>query len=243
MTVLDLKKNLGQLLNVGFWGTTPEDPWVKILSRQIEAGKVGSIIFFGYNIQSPDQLLTLTSYFKSLKAPFPLLISVDEEGGKVQRLSSQKGFTDVWGAEKLSETLSPEEAYGYYEALAQKLKQFGFNLNFAPVVDLNPKMGSKCPVIGALGRSYGSDPQAVISYARSFLKSHSDFDILTCLKHFPGHGRSQTDTHLEFSDVTETWTEEELLPYEALLNEAPCIMTSHLSHQQLFFQTYCLTEL
>ncbi|HQS84653.1 MAG: hypothetical protein B7Y25_04070 [Alphaproteobacteria bacterium 16-39-46] len=232
MTVLDLKKNLGQLLNVGFWGTTPEDPWIKILSRQIEEGKVGSIIFFGYNIQSPEQLLTLTSYFKSLKAPFPLLISVDEEGGKVQRLSSQKGFTDVWSAEKVSQTFSPEEAYGYYEGLAQKLKQFGFNLNFAPVVDLNPQRASKCPVIGALGRSYGSDPQAVISYARSFLKSHSNLDILTCLKHFPGHGRSQTDTHLEFSDVTQTWTEEELIPYDALLKEVPCIMTSHLSHQQ-----------
>jgi len=232
VTDLDLKNHLGQLLNVGFWGTTPEDPWIKILSRQIEEGKVGGVIFFGYNIQSPAQVLTLTSYFKSLKAPYPLLMSIDEEGGKVERLSPQKGFSDFWGAEQVSEKFTPEEATGYYSALAQKLRQFGFNLNFAPVVDLNPERGSRCPVIGSLGRSYGSEAQIVISYARSFLKSHSNLNILTCLKHFPGHGRVQKDTHIGFADATESWTEEELTPFKTLLKEAPCIMTSHLAHQQ-----------
>ncbi len=232
MNILDLKNNLGQLLNVGFWGVTAEDPWVKILSRQIEEGKVGGIIFFGYNIQNPDQVLALTKHFRSLKAPYPLFISIDEEGGSVQRLSFQKGFTDIWGAEKVSQTFTVEESYGYYVGLAQKLKQFGFNLNFAPVVDLNPQEGPKCPVIGDLGRSYGASSQAVISYARSFLKAHSLMNVLTCLKHFPGHGRVKADTHLAFSDGTETWTEEEFVPFENLLKEVPCLMSSHISHQR-----------
>ncbi|MBS0186046.1 MAG: glycoside hydrolase family 3 protein [Proteobacteria bacterium] len=232
MTDLDLKNHLGQLLNVGFWGTTPDDPWIKILSRQIEEGKIGGLIFFGHNIQSPSQVLALTSYFKSLKAPYPLLMSIDEEGGRVERLSSQKGFSDFFGAEQVAEKFTHEEATGYYSALAQKLKQFGFNLNFAPVVDLNPEVGLKCPVIGSLGRSYGSQAHMVIAYARSFLKSHARLNVLTCLKHFPGHGRVQEDTHQGFADATETWKEEDLIPFKTLLGEAPCIMTSHLSHQQ-----------
>lgn len=232
MDILDLKNNLGQLLNVGFWGTTVEDPWIKTLSHQIEDGKVGGVIFFGYNIQNPDQVLTLTNHFKSLRAPYPLLISIDEEGGQVQRLSSKKGFTDIWSAEKVSRMFNFDEAYGYYVTLAQKLKQFGFNLNFAPVVDLNPENQEKCSVIGALQRSYGSSSHSVISYGRSFLKAHSLLNVLTCLKHFPGHGRLKSDTHLGFSEATDTWTEEELIPFEMLLGEVPCIMTSHISHKK-----------
>lgn len=230
MNSSDIKKNLGQLLMVGFHGKTIDDPGVQLISKQIEDGKVGGVIFFGYNIQAPDQVFDLTSYLKSLKAPFPLLLAIDEEGGNVQRLSPHKGFPEVWSAEKVSQTFTPEEAYGYYITLAQKLQKFGFNLNFAPSVDLNPVGGDLCPVIGGLGRSYGSAPERVVSFARSFLRAHQFLKVGTCLKHFPGHGRLKTDTHLGLSDATTTWSMEEMEPFRMLLEEATSIMTSHLSH-------------
>ena len=223
-------KDFGQLLMVGFWGSSSEDPWIKILSRQIEEGKVGGIIFYGYNIETPEQVLKLTTHFKSLKAPHPLLIAIDEEGGRVQRLTEHKGFSDVFGAEVVATTLNPEEAFGYYLGLAQKVKEFGFNLNFGPVVDVNPMQGQGW--IGRLGRSYGSTSESVIPYARAFLKAHAQMRVLTSLKHFPGHGRAMGDTHGGFVDVTETWTEEELLPFEALISDTPFIMTAHVTHKK-----------
>lgn len=223
-----MKDKLGQLLMVGFWGTQQEDPWIQILSRQIEEGKVGGIIFYSYNIESPSQVLKLTHHFKSLKAPYPLLVGIDEEGGRVQRLTYSKGFPEMCGAEVVATTLDPKEAFGYYVGLAQKVSGYGFNLNFGPVIDVNPKEGKGW--IGKSERSYGKSPQKVIVYAHEFLKAHATRGVLTCLKHFPGHGRATGDTHKGFVDVTKTWTEDELLPFEALMQEAPFIMTAHVTH-------------
>lgn len=230
MSKKDLKHDLGQLLMVGFWGSRIEDPWVQILSRQIEEGKVGGIIFYGYNIENPKQISELTTYFKSLKSPHPLLIGIDEEGGRVQRLTKQKGFSDVWGAQVVATTLDPEGAYGYYLGLAQKLSEFGFNLNFGPVVDVDSL--NEQGWIGKLGRSYGNTPESIIPYARSFLRAHAQSGVLTSLKHFPGHGRALGDTHLGFVDITGTWTEDELLPFEVLIHETPFVMTAHVTHKQ-----------
>lgn len=226
------KQDLGQLLMVGFHGTMPEDPWVQILSRQIQVGLVGGIILYGYNIESPAQVKKLIDYFKSLKAPKPLLIAVDEEGGYVSRLSGEKGFSDFMGPFEVTQNFSAKEAESYYQEMAHKIGDTGFNLNFGPLVDMNPVSGPLCTVIGDLGRSYGSDAASVENYARAFIYGHAQENVVTCLKHFPGHGRVRGDTHTGFVTADASWTVEELIPFQRLAKHAPMIMTAHITHKQ-----------
>lgn len=225
----DITTLIGQKLIVGFWGTTIQDPWVRLLSQQIEEGKVGGIILFGYNIENPCQVRRLTHYFASLKAPFPLFITVDEEGGAVSRLSPEKGFPSFGSAEKVASSFSPEGAYGYYLGLATKVKEAGFNFNFGPVVDINPKATPASSIIGQKKRSFG-ETSAVISYAKAFIQAHEKAKVLTSLKHFPGHGSVLADSHEGIANAS-YWTEAELEPFQYLIknNLAQSIMTAHIT--------------
>lgn len=226
----DIVSLIGQKLIVGFWGTTLEDPWVHLLSRQIEEGKVGGVLFFGYNIENPTQLQKLTHHFASLASPFPLLIAVDEEGGYVSRLNPTKGFSSFESGKKIASFLSSEEAYGYYLGLANKIKKAGFNFNCAPVVDVNPVKSPFSSIIGAKDRSFGNSVETVQKYAKAFIKAHQGKGVLTCLKHFPGHGSVQADSHEDIA-VASDWSENELKPFEALIQDGYNlgIMTAHIT--------------
>jgi beta-N-acetylhexosaminidase len=107
------------------------------------------------------------------------------------------------------------------------------NLNFAPSVDLN--INPENPIIGKMERSFSSDPQIVTDNVRIWVNEHKKCGIISSLKHFPGHGSSKTDTHLGLTDVTDTWTEAELLPYKTLIHEGVCdmVMTSHVFNSKL----------
>lgn len=228
---MSLQSKIGQLFICGFKGLDPRDPGLKFLFENIEEGLIGGLIFFGYNIQEKNQLQDLIGTIKALKAPLPLFLSVDQEGGKVQRLSSKNGFQGGLSALAVAEKFSPEEAYQYYQEQAAVLQEVGLNLTFAPVVDLH---SDQSPVIGAYGRSFGTEPETVVAYGRSFIKAHQDKGILTCLKHFPGHGLALADSHAGLVDITETWQERELEPYKALIQEnlTDFVMTGHLWHRE-----------
>jgi beta-N-acetylhexosaminidase len=112
--------------------------------------------------------------------------------------------------------------------MATTLAGAGINLNLAPVVDLNVNPDN--PIIGALDRSFSAVPDIVIAQARAFVMAHHERQILTTLKHFPGHGSSTGDTHLGVVDVTDTWSEVELQPFGTLITDglADAVLTAHV---------------
>ncbi|MDR1143463.1 MAG: hypothetical protein LBK77_04480, partial [Spirochaetaceae bacterium] len=121
------------------------------------------------------------------------------------------------------------------EETARILSETGINLNFAPCVDLNINPAN--PVIGAYGRSFSADPETVVMHAEIWINAHRRYGILSCIKHFPGHGSSSGDTHLGSVDVTGTWRETELIPYRRIIRSRSggetLIMTSHVFNAAL----------
>jgi beta-N-acetylhexosaminidase len=132
--------------------------------------------------------------------------------------------------ERLGERNNPDAAYSAYRNLALELRDYGFNLNLGPVVDLN--LNPANPVIGRLRRSYGADPDHVTAYAKAFVYAHNESGVLTAAKHFPGHGSSDTDSHDVLVNISDSWQERELRPYRKLIEDdaIDMIMVGHLYH-------------
>jgi len=187
--------------------------------------KVAGVILFSKNIKNPIQLKKLTSALKAIQPD--ILIAVDQEGGKVQRLKSKDGFIATPSAKEI---IHPQADYA---RMAKMLKENGINLNLAPVVDfaVNPNN----PVITKLKRSYGTSAKKVYSKSKIFIDAMNHEGILTALKHFPGHGSSQTDSHKGFTDVSKTWTQKELLGFSKHIDAGykGCIMSAHIFNAQL----------
>jgi beta-N-acetylhexosaminidase len=235
---------LAQMIMVGFRGTavTPGAPIV----ADVGARGVGAVVLFSYdvalsspqrNVTSPAQLAQLTADLQALAqgtaGRLPLLIAADQEGGLVARLDARRGFPPTLSAQELGDRNDPAFTYAEAAALARTLAAGGINHNLAPVVDLNSNPAN--PVIGALGRSFSADPAVVIAQAQAFIAAHHAQGVTTTLKHFPGHGSSQADSHLGLVDVSATWQRRELEPYAALIQAglADAIMTAHVFNTQL----------
>lgn len=235
----ELRGKIAQMLLVGFRGTElTEDNHIY---NDIKDLKIGGIILFEYdaptktrprNIESEPQLTKLISDMQAI-AETKLLVSIDQEGGKVNRLKEVYGFPATVSAQYLGEVNNPDTTMLWAGRTAELLSRMGINLNFAPSVDLNVNPDN--PIIGKIERSFSSDPQIVTDNARIWVSEHKKCDVISSLKHFPGHGSSKTDTHLGLTDVTETWTEDELIPYKSLIAEGVCdmIMTSHVFNAKL----------
>jgi beta-N-acetylhexosaminidase len=198
------------LLVVGFRGQSvkPSDPIVAAIKEGL-----GGVILFAGNVVSPQQLADLTGALHAAAAPRRLLITVDQEGGLVRRLTPAKGFAAV-PSEATVGKKGNTYATDVGRTIGAQLKAAGINLNFAPVVDLN--VNPTNPSIGALGRSYAADPQIVTDRATAVINGQHEFGVRTTLKHFPGLGSATGNTDREFVDVTATWTDVELDPYRNL---------------------------
>lgn len=233
-----LKKQIGRMLVVGFENETINKN-SKIV-KQMQKYDLGGVILFDRfyndrsktkNISSPKQLQELTSKLKYFSKK-PLLISIDQEGGKIARLKPAYGFEKIPSAKELSEMLI-SDAKKILKSQAKMIKKNGINCDFAPVVDLaiNPKN----KVIVGLERSYGSSSKEVTKYAKLFTDSLKNENVISVLKHFPGHGSSLADSHKGFVDITKTWQEKELEPYKNLIktNDVDMIMTAHVFNQFL----------
>lgn len=223
-----LEDKIGQMLMFGFSGKYTSDPGVKSLLNHIDKYKIGSILFLSENIESPDQLKELMNVLPVQSPKTPLWLAIDQEGGYVQRLSPKKGFKGYPAAFEVSCSLNLIEAESLYSELGEECNKYGFNLILAPVVDLNTN--PDCPVIGAIKRSYSDNPEIVANYARAFVQGLKKNNQLGCLKHFPGHGSSGTDSHLDMTDITDTYHKMEILPYKILFEEEHnfLVMTSHI---------------
>ncbi len=221
----------GPRLIVGFRGQDPIDDEVQSIARDIEAGRVAGVLLLKRNISSVDQLRGLCDFLTSAAPDLPPLICIDQEGGAVSRATPAGGFLGWSSAAALGAKFSNEvEAEVYYRPRAAQLTAAGVTLNFGPVVDLNINPAN--PIIGSLGRSYGADPDHVIAMARGFIAAHRGAGLRTCLKHFPGHGSANGDTHDGFVDIGASWREVELEPYRQLIAEgqAQAVMNAHLYH-------------
>lgn len=234
----ELKKMIGHMLVVGFDDATinAQSPIVK----ELQTYELGGVILFDRfykeknrtkNISSPEQLKELTKQLKYY-AKKPLLISIDQEGGKVARLKPSYGFVEIPSAFTLSKT-SLDNAKTVYTSMAQMLKDNGINCDFGPVVDL--AVNEKNSVIVGLERSYGQESETVTQFAKVFIDALKSKGVISVLKHFPGHGSSLGDSHLGFVDVTQTWGERELEPYQKLIasNSVSMIMSAHVYNAKL----------
>jgi beta-N-acetylhexosaminidase len=225
----ELKGKVGQLIIVGFTGANTSAPGFRRVMEDLETGSIGGVLFLWQNISSKAALQSMVEEVKHCACAAPPLIAIDEEGGTVDRLGREFGFTPTQSSAEIA-TNDEENARHQYRMLAQKISAMGFNLNFAPVVDLN--RNPRNPVIGLQYRSYSADPYVVEKYARLFIEEHHALGILTALKHFPGHGSSWVDTHFAPADLALTWSEDELTPYRLLMREglADMVMVGHLAN-------------
>jgi beta-N-acetylhexosaminidase len=234
-----LREKVGQLLMVGFRGLEA-GPCSPII-QDIRAGRVGGVVLFDRelvlkkderNIRSPRQVKKLIATLQRAAA-VPLLVAVDQEGGKVARLKKKHGFPGTVSAQHLGEADDPELTRRCACETAAILAKAGFNLNFAPLVDLN--LNPENPIIGKFGRSFSDDPSVVVRHALAVIEAHHQEGVSCCLKHFPGHGSSRQDSHLGFTDVSDTWESLELVPYRELIaqNKADAVMTAHVFNRRL----------
>ncbi len=222
----DIRRDAGQLLWIGFDGVDASDS----LRRRLAAGEAGAAVLFRRNLQSMPQLSALTrSLHSAAPASAPLLIAVDQEGGRVQRVRApatewppmlrlgDRAASDPDAAERLAERVG--------RAIGDELAAVGFDIDFAPVLDVHTNPAN--PVIG--DRAFATTPEMVARLAGAFARGLAAAGILGCGKHFPGHGDTSTDSHLELPRVDHSMQRlraVELHPFGAV--RLPMIMTAHV---------------
>lgn len=221
---------IGQHFMVDFSGPeiTPE------LERLLREGRIGAVILFDKNIRSTQQVRALTTDLQSLAAEAglpPLIISIDQEGGMVNRLV--EGFTVFPGAMAIGASGRPEDAATAGRITALELRGLGINTNHAPVLDINTNIDN--PVIGV--RAFSDDPAMVARMGIAYIKAAQDARVLTTPKHFPGHGATPVDSHLDLPVVTKDRLllgREEVLPFaEVIKVGADGILASHIVYPAL----------
>lgn len=226
-----LSIKIGQMILIGFADSKVDE---KVLT-EIRDGKVGSIIIFEKNIPKTNSYMGLKKIVWTYQqaATIPLFVSIDQEGGRVNRLKEKYGFPRSISAAYTGKDKNLDSVRFYAQSTAATLAGLGINVNFAPVVDLASNPSN--PIIAKVERAYSASEDTVSMMAREVIKAHRKMGVITSLKHFPGHGSSKDDTHLGIADVTNTWKEGELGPYRQLLQEGyvDAIMTSHIVNKKL----------
>ena len=243
-----LRDKIGQMLIIGFDGYELDEhsPVVSWLTHE----NLGGVLLFdwnwpakrhGKNLKTREQIKRLTHQLKSIakahREPhlnLPLWVALDYEGGAVDRLARVDGCMKTKPASQ--QALLPLDAWRQEASeMAATLHDLGFNLNFAPVVDLN--LNEEQGIIGHYGRSFSHDATGVIDSAAAFVTAFAKHGIICCYKHFPGHGSAVGDTHQGCVDVTETYQSVEQEPYLELLNDKTLpeamVMTAHVINRHL----------
>jgi len=228
---LTLKEKIAQLFIVDFYGMTKtyhEKMYSKAMDDFLRMYPVGGIIYFAENVETKEQVLLLNKALTTV-SQIPLFISVDEEGGIVSRLGKANiGVTQLPDAVTLSTDNTSEEVYSLALNLGNELKSLGFNMDFAPILDINTNVEN--PVIGK--RAFGDDAETVTEYALAFGKGLDEAGVIYSGKHFPGHGDTTTDSHTEQTMVSHDMkrlNNIELVPFKAAIEaNIPTIMMGHI---------------
>ena len=221
---MTLDEKIGQMLMVGVDGYTLDNNSRKM----IEEYKVGGFIILGQNVQSTNQLLNLVNALKAanLKNKIPLFVSVDEEGGRVDRMPRElKRYPTN---REVGQINNSNLSYNIGNVMAEELRSFGFNMNFAPVLDINSNPNNS--VIG--DRSFGSTSKIVSKLGVETMKGIQSGNVISVIKHFPGHGDTSVDSHIELPAVPHDLNRLrnfEFIPFnEAIKNKADAVMVAHI---------------
>lgn len=219
---MTLEQKIGQLFIVGFEGDIINDEIIDLVKNQ----EVGGLIYFSRNVVDSNQIITLNNEIKAIKKDIPLFISVDEEGGVVSRVPDEflklpsSGYIGKFDDENLS--------YNIGSIIAKELKNLGFNMDFAPVLDIDSNPNNT--VIGE--RAFGNNADIVLKLGIKTMEGLRDGGIIPVVKHFPGHGDTDIDSHYGLPIVTKTLEELnnlEFIPFKnAIENGADVVMVSSI---------------
>ena len=225
---LTTEQKVGQLLVAGILGTDPGEDG----AQAVRDYQVGGVILFGRNVESADQLAGLTNALKELNGDHvPLFLCVDEEGGRVSRMPGE--VTDLPSAYTYGEIYDADLFSSVGEVLAAECTTFGFNMDFAPVMDVWAHPDNT--VIG--DRSYSSDPSRAANAAAWVAGGMGRAGVIPVGKHFPGHGDTATDSHVELPVVDkskEEWLTSDAVPFwMAADSGVPAIMVGHILMPQI----------
>lgn len=214
--------NYGQLIISGIKGTSLSPEEIAFIKNE----KIGGIILFSHNFEDPAQLAELVNSIQKLRDEYPLFISVDQEGGRVIRF--KKHFTQFPSMMDLARMNSPKLVFEAHEILAKELAACGINLSFSPVCDILTNPENK--VIG--DRAYGSDAETVEKYISAAIRGLQTNGLLSCAKHFPGHGDTSKDSHYDLPLVKTsiaTMRDREMLPFiKASKSRVEFMMMGHM---------------
>lgn len=222
----DIRAAVGQLLVVGFDGATETPP--DAIASALADNRIGGVILFRRNVESVEQVVALNESIHecardAVEAPF---VCVDQEGGRVVRVRDP--LTAIPPMRAVGRTGDRRLVSEVSEVIATEVGALGFNVNFAPVLDVDTNPDN--PVIG--DRAFSDDPDTVARCAGAFLLGHHTAGVLPCGKHFPGHGDTLLDSHEELPTVTherERLDRVELLPFRRMITaEIPMLMTAHV---------------
>ena len=214
--------NFGQLLISGIKGTSLLPEEVEFIKNE----KLGGIILFSHNFEDPAQLAELVNSIQKHRDEYPLFISVDQEGGRVMRF--KKHFTQFPAMLDIANLDSPKLVFEVHQIMAKELAACGINLSFSPVCDILTNPENK--VIG--DRAYGTDAEAVEKYISAAIRGLQTSGLLSCAKHFPGHGSTFKDSNFDLPLVKTTIDElrnRELIPFiKASKSRVEFMMMAHL---------------
>lgn len=224
---MTLREQIGQLFMMGFMGTTVS----KELASFMKAYTPGGVIFFRRNLESVQQIVDLTNGLQKLSPASPLLIAIDQEGGRVSRLPAE--FTIFPPCAQLGQCNSSELAYSAAATIAKELRAVGINMNMAPVLDVNSNPEN--PVIG--DRAFGADPGLVAELGQATIGGLQDNMVVACGKHFPGHGDTSADSHKVLPVVDaglQRLRDTEFPPFQhAIRFGVASLMTAHVLYRAL----------
>lgn len=221
---MSLDEKIGQMMIAGISGTKMDTQTKNLITNY----KVGGMIFYQDNLVNPEQTVQLLNEIKTenVHNRLPLFLSVDQEGGRVTRLPG--GLFNFPTNKEIGVINNSQFSYKVGTILGKELNGFGFNLDFAPVLDVNSN--PKNPIIG--DRSFGNNPDVVSKLGIQTIKGIQSQNIIATIKHFPGHGDTSVDSHLELPIVYKNLTELkqlELIPFErAIDNGADTVMVAHI---------------
>jgi beta-N-acetylhexosaminidase len=225
---MTLKEKIGQMFMVDFRRIGGQDVRVvnDRISDVIKRYRPGGVILFRENTVGTLQTLKLTCGFQKASPKIPLLMAIDQEGGAVTRLQSG---TVMPGNMALGAAGNPKLVGAAAKAIGDELKALGINMNFAPVADVNNNPAN--PVIGV--RSFSDDPETVARLGVDFMRGLHEAGVIAVAKHFPGHGDTATDSHIDLPTVPhdlDRLEKIELVPFHAMIqNGIDTIMTAHVT--------------
>lgn len=221
---MTIDEKIGQMVIVGLKGTSMQARALKM----IESYHIGGFILYKENIADANQTMTLLNQLKAANIynAAPLWLSIDQEGGKVSRMPDE--FIELPKAQEVGMVNQRSYTRQIGLALGKEVRSLGFNMDFSPVLDINSNPNN--PVIG--DRSFGSDTQTVVRHGIETMKAIQSEQVAAVVKHFPGHGATSVDSHLDLPVVHKTLKELqsfELLPFEEAIKQgADAIMIAHL---------------